>query len=115
MATGSRTAAPAGSVRHQAGDGVGSSAQECRLGGRTKARQGPHYSGDVTAVGVMIDPRAGAVESHFHLCDAPELNHRIEVVKGILEAECRELMQEFFKTRRQSQRSEVRNENQDLY
>jgi tRNA(adenine34) deaminase len=47
------------------------------------------------------DERAGAVESHFHLCDAPQLNHRIEVVKGILEAECRALMQEFFKKRRQ--------------
>jgi tRNA(adenine34) deaminase len=46
------------------------------------------------------DERAGAVESHFHLCDAPQLNHRIEVIKGILEAECRALMQEFFKSRR---------------
>jgi tRNA(adenine34) deaminase len=46
------------------------------------------------------DEKAGAVESHFHLCDAPQLNHRIEVVKGILEAECRALMQEFFKRRR---------------
>jgi len=47
------------------------------------------------------DEKAGAVESHFHLCDAPQLNHRIEVIKGILEAECRALMQEFFKGRRQ--------------
>ena len=47
------------------------------------------------------DAKAGAVESHFHLCDAPQLNHRIEVIKGILEEDCRELMQEFFKSRRQ--------------
>lgn len=47
------------------------------------------------------DEKAGAVESHFHLCDAPQLNHRIEVVKGVLEDECRALMQEFFKGRRQ--------------
>ena len=47
------------------------------------------------------DEKAGAVESHFHICDANQLNHRIEVVKGVLESECRELMQEFFKTRRQ--------------
>src|SRR5712691_2508184 len=46
------------------------------------------------------DERAGAVESHFHICDSNQLNHRIEVVKGVLESECRELMQEFFKTRR---------------
>jgi tRNA(adenine34) deaminase len=59
------------------------------------------------------DERAGAVESHFQLCDAPQLNHRIKVVKGILEAECRALMQEFFRTRRQGsenrdQKSETR-------
>jgi tRNA(adenine34) deaminase len=47
------------------------------------------------------DERAGAVESHFQICDAPQLNHRIEVIKGILEDECRELMQEFFKRKRQ--------------
>jgi tRNA(adenine34) deaminase len=46
------------------------------------------------------DEKAGAVESHFHICDAYHLNHRVEIVKGILEAECRELMQEFFKARR---------------
>src|SRR2546422_4633702 len=46
------------------------------------------------------DEKAGAVESHFHICDSNQLNHRIEVVKGILEAECRELMQEFFRARR---------------
>ena len=47
------------------------------------------------------DEKAGAVESHFHICEANQLNHRIEVVKGVLESECRELMQEFFKARRQ--------------
>jgi tRNA(adenine34) deaminase len=47
------------------------------------------------------DEKAGAVESHFHICDAHHLNHRVEVVQGILESECRELMQGFFKTRRQ--------------
>ncbi len=46
------------------------------------------------------DEKAGAVESHFHICDARHLNHRVEVVKGVLESECRELLQEFFKTRR---------------
>ena len=46
------------------------------------------------------DEKAGAVESHFHICDADHLNHRVEVIKGVLASECRELMQEFFKTRR---------------
>ena len=46
------------------------------------------------------DEKAGAVESHFHICDANQLNHRIEVIKGVLEPECRALMQEFFRERR---------------
>jgi len=46
------------------------------------------------------DEKAGAVDSHFQICGAHHLNHRVEVVKGILESECRELMQEFFKAKR---------------
>src|SRR2546423_2006854 len=46
------------------------------------------------------DEKAGAVESHFHICDAEQLNHRVEIIKGVLEAECRALMQEFFRSRR---------------
>ncbi|HSE24011.1 MAG TPA: tRNA adenosine(34) deaminase TadA [Pyrinomonadaceae bacterium] len=47
------------------------------------------------------DERAGAVVSHFNICDTDFLNHRIEVVPGVLEKECRELMQQFFQSRRQ--------------
>ena len=32
--------------------------------------------------------------------DHPSLNHRFEVVAGVLEDECRELLQEFFRLRR---------------
>ena len=46
------------------------------------------------------DERAGAVDSRFRICDTDFLNHRIEVVEGVLETECRELMQEFFRERR---------------
>lgn len=46
------------------------------------------------------DEKAGAVDSHFHICDAHQLNHRVEVISGVLEAECRTLMQEFFKGKR---------------
>jgi len=46
------------------------------------------------------DEKAGAVESHFQICDAGMLNHRVIVMTGVLEAECRTLMQEFFKKRR---------------
>jgi len=46
------------------------------------------------------DDKAGAVDSHFHICDASQLNHRVEVISGVLEAECRALIQEFFKDKR---------------
>jgi len=55
-------------------------------------------------VGLLVygasDEKAGAVESHFRICDADQLNHRVQVIKGVLEAECREIMQEFFRARR---------------
>ena len=50
------------------------------------------------------DERAGAVESRFRVCDTDFLNHRVEVTAGVLETECRELMQEFFRARRENQR-----------
>jgi tRNA(adenine34) deaminase len=46
------------------------------------------------------DGRAGAVESRFRVCDTDFLNHRIEITAGVLEDECREIMQEFFRVRR---------------
>lgn len=50
------------------------------------------------------DEKAGAVESHFQICHSHQLNHRVQVIKGVLEPECRELMQEFFKSRRSAVR-----------
>jgi tRNA(adenine34) deaminase len=46
------------------------------------------------------DEKAGAVDSHFRICNSDQLNHRVEVISGVLESECRELIQEFFKQRR---------------
>lgn len=46
------------------------------------------------------DERAGAVHSRFRICDTEFLNHRIEVREGVLEDECRALMQDFFRRRR---------------
>ena len=46
------------------------------------------------------DEKAGAVESRFRICDTEFLNHRLQLTAGVLERECRELMQQFFKNRR---------------
>ena len=51
-----------------------------------------------------LDERAGAVESRFRICETDFLNHRIEITAGILEAECRGMMQEFFRGRRENRR-----------
>ena len=56
------------------------------------------------------DERAGAVASRFRVCDTDFLNHRIEVTAGVLEEECREIMQDFFRTRRKEQMSDVRSQ-----
>ncbi len=42
------------------------------------------------------DPKAGAVDSLFDLVRREDLNHRVEVTGGVLEDECRLVIQEFF-------------------
>jgi tRNA(adenine34) deaminase len=46
------------------------------------------------------EPRSGAVVSTVHGGELPGHNHRFDVVGGVREAECRELMQNFFKAKR---------------
>ena len=55
-------------------------------------------------VGTLVfgapEPKAGAIVSSCRAHELPALNHRIEVVGGVLEDDCRAVIQEFFKTRR---------------
>lgn len=46
------------------------------------------------------NPKAGCGGSIMNLFQEPRFNHRLEVVEGVLEPECRELMQQFFKNLR---------------
>ena len=46
------------------------------------------------------EPKAGAIESAMRAHEHPSLNHRLTATGGVLEAECRAIMQEFFKGRR---------------
>lgn len=50
------------------------------------------------------DAKAGAVHSLFEICTSDTLNHRLDVREGVLEGECRALMQEFFRVRRERAR-----------
>lgn len=47
------------------------------------------------------DPKAGAVETLFELCTDSRLNHRVEMVGGVMEAECGEMLRAFFRQRRE--------------
>ena len=47
------------------------------------------------------DEKAGAVETHFGICSTDFLNHRVVIEKGVLEAECRQVIQSFFRKRRE--------------
>ena len=46
------------------------------------------------------EPRWGALISSLCAHEAPGLNHRLAVTGGVMEAECRELIQQFFRARR---------------
>jgi tRNA(adenine34) deaminase len=53
-----------------------------------------------TVVYGAAEPRAGALGSAVAAHDTPGLNHRLLVVGGVLEEECRGVMQAFFRERR---------------
>ena len=53
-----------------------------------------------TLVYGAAEPKSGAVVSAVRGGELPGLNHRFEVVSGVREDACRELMQSFFRDRR---------------
>ncbi|MSQ90821.1 MAG: nucleoside deaminase [Phycisphaerales bacterium] len=50
------------------------------------------------------DPKAGAVDTLFDLCRDPRLNHRLEVIGGIMESKCGALLTNFFRAKRIAKR-----------
>jgi len=53
-----------------------------------------------TLVYGAAEPKSGSVLSTVRGGELPGHNHRFEVVSGVKEEECRDLMQEFFRSRR---------------
>lgn len=49
----------------------------------------------------MTDPKRGGAISEFKILQSTALNHRPDVITGILEAECTEIVKAFFKNRRE--------------
>jgi tRNA(adenine34) deaminase len=46
------------------------------------------------------DPKTGAVKSLYNIATDERLNHRLEVVSGVLADECAKQLQDFFQNRR---------------
>ena len=51
------------------------------------------------------EPKAGAIESAMRAHEHPSLNHRMTAVGGVLEEECRQVMQAVFEARRASDKT----------
>jgi tRNA(adenine34) deaminase len=55
-------------------------------------------------VGLVVygarEPKAGALESMTRAHELPGLNHRLRIESGVREDECREMVQAFFRSRR---------------
>lgn len=46
------------------------------------------------------DPKGGCAGSTFQILNDPRLNHRVEIISGIQEERCRNILQTFFEKRR---------------
>ena len=58
-----------------------------------------HVRVDRIVFGVS-DPKAGACGSVLSVMNHPALNHRVEVVEGVLAEECGAMLSDFFRRRR---------------
>ncbi len=56
------------------------------------------------------DSKAGGAESIFNIITNPNLNHSAEVVSGVCEEECAEVMKAFFKRRREENKARKKQE-----
>lgn len=51
---------------------------------------------DKVVIGTM-NPKAGCAGSILNILNMEEFNHRVETVKGVMEQECTDILQKFFK------------------
>jgi len=53
-----------------------------------------------TVIYGTTDPKAGACHTLYQITDDERLNHRCSVLGGVMQDDCRALLQEFFRNRR---------------
>ncbi len=51
-----------------------------------------------------LDPKGGAVESLYRLCEDSRLNHQLTVTRGVLKINCAEILEKFFTRLRNNKR-----------
>jgi tRNA(adenine34) deaminase len=56
-------------------------------------------------VWAVDDPKRGGARSKFEILDHADLNHRVEIQTGVLEVECKSLLQGFFRERRKENKT----------
>lgn len=56
-----------------------------------------------------MNPKAGCAGSVLNILDMPEFNHQVEIVKGIMEQECSDMLKSFFKELRLRNKMEEKN------
>jgi tRNA(adenine34) deaminase len=54
----------------------------------------------------VADPKRGGAVSVFNILNHPQLNHRPDILQGILEEPCRDMLQAFFRKKRQSTKND---------
>lgn len=54
------------------------------------------------------DPKAGACESLYEIASDERLNHRAQIISGVMETECSRMLVEFFKRRRRENKERRR-------
>ena len=54
-----------------------------------------------TLVFGALEPKSGAIVSSVRAHESPGLNHTFDIVSGVLADDCREIIQQFFRDRRQ--------------
>jgi len=52
------------------------------------------------------DLKTGAATSAFQLLNSPRLNHQVEIVSGVMQEACSEMLSDFFKMRRETKKRE---------
>ena len=62
-----------------------------------------------------FDGKWGALDSLYRIGEDERLNHRFSVVSGVLEADCADLMQQFFRERRNREEEKTEEDEMPLY